>query len=88
MCLPVYGSGSQYDGTDYQEGTAEELLEIEYRNNLKKEGKIKNRVYVCGLGWMLPTVVVYGCGCGYGEEDDVYGGEEYSDGDSYGKLLE
>lgn len=27
--LPVYGSGSQYDGTDYQEGTAEELLEWE-----------------------------------------------------------
>ena len=55
------------------------MLESEYER-LEKEGKIKNRVYVCGLGWMLPTVVVYGCGCGYGEEDDVYGGEEYGYG--------
>lgn len=41
------------------------MLESEYER-LEKEGKIKNRVYVCGLGWMLPTVTVYGCGCGCG----------------------
>ena len=41
------------------------MLESEYER-LEKEGKIKNRVYVCGLGWMLPSVSVYGCGCGCG----------------------
>lgn len=44
------------------------MLESEYER-LEKEGKIKNRVYVCGLGWMLPTVTTYGCGCGCGEEE-------------------
>lgn len=52
------------------------MLESEYER-LEKEGKIKNRVYVCGLGWMLPTVAVYGCGCGCGCGEEGCGcGEE------------
>lgn len=52
------------------------MLESEYER-LEKEGKIKNRVYVCGLGWMLPTVTVYGCGCGCGCGEEGCGcGEE------------
>lgn len=68
----------------YNSGTGtgpNDCMSQEVYQQLNAKGALNTSVYVCGIGWMTPDVIIYGSGSGF---DFGSGSDEYGSGSSSG----
>lgn len=69
ILVSSYNSGA---GTGPNDCMSQEVYQ-----QLNDKGALDTSVYVCGIGWMTPDVIIYGSGSGFGSGS---GSEEYGSG--------